>query len=281
MTQLALRKEYGVGEFDEEKVDLIKRMFCKGATDDELNLFIHTCQRTGLDPCMKQIYAVKRKTRDGEVMTIQTGIDGLRLIADRSGKYCPGKETTFVYDANKKLVSATSYIKKMTPDGVWHEVSATAFLSEYKPKYTNDFWDNKPHIMLAKCSETIALKKAFPAEMSSLQTKEVMDQAEVIDTPATPVVEDNKVVELAPKKVTQKQAEELALVLSECPEQYINTIHAFMKRHNIASYEDLTCEIYEKMLNRAINERQKFADELKVDEDSIFDKKGDPENDIL
>lgn len=182
MSALTQRKTIPLEQFKadefEIKKDLIKRTICKGATDDELQLFIHACKHTGLDPFMKQIHAVKRKSKNGDVMTIQTGIDGLRLIADRSGNYAPGREPTFQYDANGKIKSATAYIKKRTADGVWHEVSATAFYSEYKPTYTNDFWENKGHIMLSKCAEALALRKAFPAEMSGLYTAEEMDQAD-------------------------------------------------------------------------------------------------------
>lgn len=157
----------------ESKKDLIKRMYCKGASDDEFEVFLHACKRTGLDPTAKQIYAIKR----GNQLTIQTGIDGFRLIADRSGNYSPGKEATFTYDEKTRLHSATAYIKKRTPDGTWHEVSATAYMDEYDSK--QNLWVKMPRAMLSKCAESLALRKAFPAELSGIYTSEEMSQADI------------------------------------------------------------------------------------------------------
>lgn len=172
-----------ISESIEAKKDLLKATICKGATDEEFELFMHACKRTGLDPFMKQVYAVKRwdSSLGRQTMTIQTSIDGFRLIAERTGRYAPGRKTELEYDENKNLVSATAYVKKMTQDGTWHEVSATAFFEEYAQK-TKDgkltsFWMRMPKVMIQKCAESLALRRAFPSELSGLYTVDEMSQA--------------------------------------------------------------------------------------------------------
>lgn len=174
-------------QFSNDKIQLLKNTVCKNATDDELQLFLHVCSRTGLDPFRNQIYAVKR----GDKMTIQTGIDGFRLIAERTGKYAPGKEPSYTYDVQGKLQSATSFLKKQTVDGTWHEVSATAFWSEYVQSFggkPSNFWQKMPHVMLSKCAEALCLRKAFPGDFSGIYTSEEMGQADNIEvSPVTAV----------------------------------------------------------------------------------------------
>ncbi len=203
-------------EFSPEKIKLLKDTVCKGASDNELQLFLHVCIRTGLDPFMKQIYSIRRKSKDKfgnwiETQTIQTSIDGFRLIAERTKRYAPGKESTYSYDENKNLFSATSYIKKMTLDGTWHDVSATCFLSEYKPA-TGSFWDRMPHVMLAKCAETAALRKAFPAEMSGVYSDDEMQQAAKLDE-IKPVEVDPKQMEETFKKFVENIPEDQDLLV--------------------------------------------------------------------
>ena len=177
-----------IAGFTKSQVDLIKRTVAKGSSDDELKLFLHIANKTGLDPFARQIYAVKRWNSDigGYVMTHQTGIDGYRLIAERTGKYAPGKDTTYTYSEDGKLESATAYIQKQVGDK-WFEVSATARYDEYaqikKDGTPNSMWGSKPHVMLAKCAEGLALRRAFPAELSGVYVEEEIGNPDHDSTP--------------------------------------------------------------------------------------------------
>lgn len=169
---------------DDQKIQLMKDTICKGSTDDEFQLFAYTCKRMGLDPFARQIFPVKRwnSSLKREEMTIQTGIDGYRLIADRTGRYSPGRDPEYLYDEKGCLICSKAFVMKQTPDGKWHEVAASAHFSEYaglkKDGSPNHMWATKPHIMLSKCAEALALRKAFPAELSGVYTKEEMEQAD-------------------------------------------------------------------------------------------------------
>lgn len=252
---------------DEKRLQLLKDVFFKTASHEEFQLFVHACERTGLDPFMKQIYPVKRwdSTLKREAMTIQTGIDGYRLIAERTGCYAPGREPTFSYDANGKVISATAYVKKLTKDGTWHEIPATAFFDEYCQK-TKDgnptsMWAKMPHSQLAKCAESLAIRKAFPAELSGLYTKEEMDQS---DMPKDLAGSDNTLISEEKKCISKDQAEELAKILIGCSPDYQGNFWKFLKTQikGLERLEEIPVSMYDRIKMGAKIQNEKYQRDL-------------------
>jgi phage recombination protein Bet len=79
--------------FTGRQLELIRHTVAKDCTPDEFNLFIAVAQRAGLDPFRRQISALvfNKKHPDRRRMAVVTGIDGLRAIAARSGRYRPSE----------------------------------------------------------------------------------------------------------------------------------------------------------------------------------------------
>lgn len=175
--------------WNREQIELVKRTVCKGASDDELLLFQHVAERSGLDPFARQIHAVKRwdSKAQRETMTIQTGIDGFRLIADRTGQYAGSDDAVFDSEDGAHPNKAMVVVYKMI-GGQRAAFGASARWAEYvackKGGEPNQFWTKMPYLMLAKCAEALALRKAFPAELSGLYTREEMGQADNTEVPA-------------------------------------------------------------------------------------------------
>lgn len=167
-------------DFPPEKVELIKRMVAPTATDDELALFLYQAQRTGLDPLARQIVFNKFNSKNGPKMSIITSIDGYRLCADRTGKYAGNDDPTFEGEIERiKAPERASVTVYKLVGGIRCPFTATARWSEYYPGDDKGFmWKKMPYLMLGKCAEALALRKAFPAELSGIYTDTEMEQAQ-------------------------------------------------------------------------------------------------------
>lgn len=187
-TQLAALKQIGLAD----------------APKAELAVFLHYAQRTGLDPFARQLYMIAR----GGKYTIQASIDGLRIIANRSDKYA-GQVGPFWCGADG--VWTDVWLSNTPPVaakvGVAHKdfaepLYAVAKFDSYAVP-NNPIWKKMPDVMLAKCAESLALRKAFPNDLSGIYTAEEMAQADI----QTPVAVISEPVSIPEKVITVTQAD--------------------------------------------------------------------------
>lgn len=166
-----------IDEWTDARKEFIRKAFCGGADDITAATFLQLCERRRLSPEARHVYLVNRAKRGSPPnWVIQTGIDGYRLIADRTGSYVGSKDPVFVHDPEGRLAIATVTVCKLVT-GVVGEFTASARWDEYAVQ--SQMWDKMPHTMLAKCAEALALRKAFPEELSGLYTDSEMDQSDM------------------------------------------------------------------------------------------------------
>ena len=238
--------------WNQERAELLRKTYGKNLSDVEMELFGLICQRTGLDAFSRQIYAIKRKGWNAEknqaedVVTFQTGIDGYRLISERTGKYegqtiphwC-GEDGIWrdVWLAAEPPMAARVGVYKRgfreAMYGVAHYFEYVQTKSDGKPVA---MWGKMAAGQLAKCAEALAHRKAFPQELSGLYTDDEMRQADQSNQ-APDYKQDLAISAPAPKWANRKEM--LAALESEFKRVGPEAFYGVLLEHGIEKGNDL------------------------------------------
>lgn len=182
-------------DMSQEQIDIIRNTIAKGATNTELDVFVQTCKRLRLDPFARQIFLVKRydSSVKGMVAQPQVSIDGLRLVAERTGKYrgqtapewCgkDGKWTDVWLSSEPPAAARVGVYREgfaapLVRVARYESYVQTTMDRDSNRVRPNAMWQKMPEVMLSKCSEALALRAAFPNELSGVYTSDEMGQAE-------------------------------------------------------------------------------------------------------
>lgn len=223
------------------QIKLIKNTFAVGASDDELDLFLSVCGRTGLDPFTGQIHFVKRwsSARKAEVGSFQIGIGGFRLISQRTGKdrgrlgpwWC-GQDGNWkeMWLSPQPPVAAKVGVRHADfEDPIFEVARWDACIQTKKDGTANSFWTIRGPEQLAKCAEAAVRRAAFPQELSDMYADEegpMMDRLaepdEITPRPAAAAIKKQETLKVEAEKsfaaVVDEPAKEEEAPGNEAPE---------------------------------------------------------------
>jgi phage recombination protein Bet len=191
MTALALRDDQT--QWDRQQLAVLEAGgIGTDVSDAELAAFLHECQRRKLDPFSRQIYLIGRYDRNKgrKVYRSQTSIDGFRLIArraaDKSGIDYSYEDTIWFDDKGQRhevwLAPGVPAAAKVVVvrNGCRFDAVARfgAYVQTDRDGSPQGLWRSMPDVLLAKCAEALALRKAFPEDLGGIYTEEEMAQAD-------------------------------------------------------------------------------------------------------
>jgi phage recombination protein Bet len=148
--------------------------FPSDATDREIAFGLEVVQRIGLDPWLGQVKFLRFEPADK--IHAFVGIDGMRALAERSGKY-DGREIEVELvkgpDGSETPVRALCKVyRKDWSRPLAEEVQFVEAVRRRGDGQPTRSWAEMPITMLRKAAEERALRAAFPVQLSGVYGEE-------------------------------------------------------------------------------------------------------------
>jgi hypothetical protein len=171
---------------------LLAKAIMKGGTREQVELVVSICDMYGLEPLLKHLVLI-----NGAPYITR---DGLLHVAHRSGNF-DGIEVEY-HQAQNGEWSATCTVWRKNSQ---RPIRYTAFESEHKPKdASRSAWGQYPRAMLGKCSEVMALRRAFDVSLGAVEElgydgrNPQSSIGQVVEITATEVVVEDRPAALPP-----------------------------------------------------------------------------------
>lgn len=185
---------------------IVKKYLISGdsdkVTDQEIMLFLRTCQYQGLNPFLREAYLVKYGSSPAQIVTGKGALEkrAARCVRYRgfdAGIIVRKQDGTMEYRTgtfcmpDEQLVGgwADVYV-----DGFAHPVKSAVSLTEYNTG--KSVWAQKPATMIRKVAKVQALREAFPEDMAGMYEAEEYGISPD-DLPNEPVQQD--VIDVTPE----------------------------------------------------------------------------------
>jgi phage recombination protein Bet len=165
-------------EYTSDEMLLLRHVIAKDCAEPEFKTMMYMAFQYGLDPLLKQIWAVKRNEKSPAVIIV--GRDGMLAIAHRHGQF-DGMRSWVEYaegDKERKGKPLIGHCEIWRKD-MSHSFKTEVLFSEYEQAVPSSgykgLWQTKPSVMLIKVAESVCLRKAFP--ISGMYAPEEMEQS--------------------------------------------------------------------------------------------------------
>lgn len=164
----------------EEKSVIDRQFFPQGASIDDKRFCMQVAEQLNLNPLLKQIYFVPRKTNIGtqqspnwvEKVEPIAGRDSYLTLAHRTGQFagiesyvkikeCPTLNDKGKWTLENDLVAYSIVFKKGFEKPFIVSVRYAEYVQKTSKGDITKFWKEKPETMLKKVAESQVLRKAF------------------------------------------------------------------------------------------------------------------------